>query len=782
MLNISLSKNKLFSFTIIHLFVILSGMAALSWEVIWQIKSGLALGVSAWGTAVTLSTTMGGMSLGALITGRILNNTELKNPLKAYGLLEILIGLYGLTLGLSFGMVENLDTYIYSHNPTFATPFHILGIVGVLLIPTFAMGATIPVLGLISKKYHIALSGLYGLNTFGAATGIMLAAFLWIPLLGISNAIWIFALINLVVGAAAYKINYEPKKGEVKKKKENLSILLKETYNFKTALLIAFVTGFSTFMLEVSWFRSMTASFYSTTAAFAIMLACVLTALSLGAAFAPLLKRKEINLGAILCWSGIAILLITPIVERMDLFMYSAAKYPFLLLTRWFFLSLYIIGPAIIMLGVALPWLLNEQKDTKKWGILYGTNAFAAILGSVTAAWLLLPSIGFAKTSWATGLILALLGFYILRSYSKKKTLIIALICSLFVAITFESGVGRKRVQGQSYLTDSFGGPNETLNVYKVYEGPDSTISVIGFDESRRILMIDGFLTTLQTGDELVEHYMPWMGYLPMIAHPNPENALVICFGTGQTANAVRNAGPKSLDIVDLNKNVLKLASYFPANEGVLEDDRVSTTVMDGRAYIRRTEKKYDVITLEPMPPQFAGVNALYSKEFYEHAKSKMNENGIIAQWLPFHIVPAILSASVSKTFHEVFPNSILWVDTSSTGILLGSANENLDLEKLWPGYKKNPKLYDLSLKEVRNGVLLNKESMKEYVKHGIVITDNNQELSYGKSVYAIHGSKGTYTIDNFELINEAQPFNWSELWDEDTPRADYMLTPPEEN
>ena len=43
MLNTLNIQNRLFSFTIIHLFVILSGMAALSWEVIWQIKSGLAL-------------------------------------------------------------------------------------------------------------------------------------------------------------------------------------------------------------------------------------------------------------------------------------------------------------------------------------------------------------------------------------------------------------------------------------------------------------------------------------------------------------------------------------------------------------------------------------------------------------------------------------------------------------------------------------------------------------------------------------------------------------------
>jgi len=40
--------------------VFVSGTAALSWEVLWQIRAALAIGVSAMGAAVTLAATMGG--------------------------------------------------------------------------------------------------------------------------------------------------------------------------------------------------------------------------------------------------------------------------------------------------------------------------------------------------------------------------------------------------------------------------------------------------------------------------------------------------------------------------------------------------------------------------------------------------------------------------------------------------------------------------------------------------------------------------------------------------
>ena len=130
-------------------------------------------------------------------------------------------------------------------------------------------------------------------------------------------------------------------------------------------------------------------------------------------------------------------------------------------------------------------------------------------------------------------------------------------------------------------------------------------------------------------------HYMDWMGRLPMILHPSPQKALVICFGTGQTANAVRLEGSRHLDIVDVNPAVFGMAHLFSKNQNILEDPGTHRVVMDGRAYLRRTTRNYDVVTLEPMPPTFAGSNALYSLEFYLLIKSRLNDGGVAAQWLP---------------------------------------------------------------------------------------------------------------------------------------------------
>lgn len=117
-----------------------------------------------------------------------------------------------------------------------------------------------------------------------------------------------------------------------------------------------------------------------------------------------------------------------------------------------------------------------------------------------------------------------------------------------------------------------------------------------------------------------------------MLLHENPRNALVICFGTGLTANAVRHENPLSLDVVDVSPAVFRMAPYFRTNDGVLQDARVRAVVMDGRAWLRRTDKTYDVVTLEAMPPYFAGVNALYSFDFYEIVAAKLTRKGVVAQ------------------------------------------------------------------------------------------------------------------------------------------------------
>lgn len=739
--------------SIIYLLVLFSGMAALSWTVIWQIQSSLALGVSAWGTALTLAVTMAGMCIGALTAGHVLRNKTALNALGIYGILEIFIGLSGLLLLPALQQVEAFDTYSYKTMAGGHFWVHVAGVALSMGFPAICMGATTPVFGLIARTHASSISILYGLNTLGAAVGSIAAAFLIIPWAGVLGATYFIASINILVGICALCIGKKSDLAETRAIETSPEVPLAHKPWHK--YLLVFVTGFATLALEVAWFRSFTAAFWSTTAAFSIMLASVLVSLGVAAHLVPLLRKKGFSLAICVTLAGISILLATPLVERFDIFARINSVNPAFLFMNWFFLSFYVTAIPITLLGLALPWVLDSENTARGWAALYGVNTLAAVLGALLAGWLLLPSIGFARTSWIMGAIVLFTGLILSGPPPKTKAKLLLIgVAALTLAMFFESGVGRTRVQLHTSKN------NENMPVIlDSAEGPDATVSVVEFSKSKeRALIIDGFIATSQNPDQgstLLVQYMLWMGHLPMLMHPDPRDALVICFGTGQTANALRKENPQSLTIVDINENVYKMADYFKSNERVLQDPRVNSLVMDGRAFLRRTEKKFDVITLEPMPPTFAGVNALYSREFYELAKEKLTENGVIAQWLPFHLVSLYHSASISRSFSEVFPNSILWIDPQSlTGILLGSKDEKTLLGQNFPGLKRNRMVRLLPDEKIGEAVYLDPRGLKKYgEEYGDVITDDNQLLSYGSSNFSIHSDPNHLILQNYGTL-----------------------------
>lgn len=725
---------------LVHLLVGAAGFAALSWEILWQIKSALALGVSAWGTAITLAVTMGGMSVGAWLSGYFLRHQTLLRPVRIYGLMEAAVGLAGLWLLPGFQLVENIDTELYRVSPANAPMLHLLGIIAVLGVPTICMGATIPVFGLVARQFQTSIATLYGLNTLGAACGTLIAAFVLIPQFGVTYTAWIIAALDIAIGITTWLLA----PGEPSALPAEASASRDITpLKFGSEHVLVLITGFATCALEVAWFRSLISAFQSTTSAFAIMLSALLIALGVAARLVPWFKHLQISLGMLSCWSGVLILALTPVIERFDLISHDRSSEQ--LIIDWFVLTLFVIGAPVLLLGVALPWVLDDQRSSRNWGKLYALNTLGAIAGSVCAAWLLLPAVGFARTAWLVGVMVAAVGIFIAPSQHRLK-LCAYTVLGLLIAMTFESGAGRTRIQG--WVRDG----KEPSKILEFYEGPEATTSAIEYTNGTRALVINGFRAAAQTS---LSHYMPWMGHLPMLLHPNPKNALVICFGTGQTANAVRQENPESLDIIDINPRVPMLAHNFNANEDVLHDPRVKVTIMDGRAYMRRTGKTYDVITLEPMPPTFAGVNALYSKEFYETAKRRLSAHGVMAQWLPFHLVSPYYMASIAKTFTAVFPNALLWIDPlSSTGIIVGTVQNDIPLTSIWPGFQRLGNERDLSEAATRGAVLLDAHGLERYGATGIIVSDDNQLLAYGKavdSVYHNNANKG----DNLKLLDQ---------------------------
>lgn len=711
----------------LFLAVCASGASGLTWEVLWQHHTSLAFGVSSYGTAVTLASLMAGLGLGGLLAAALARRGWLGRPLAAYGAAELAVGLGAIAVPWGLAAFSALDSALYLQAPGLAAFLRLAGTVLVLLVPATAMGATIPILASQAARAGTSIALIYAVNLLGAVGGVLVASFVILPAAGVFQTSLLTAALNLAVALWALRRGQRetaPASGRTDGDST-------AAWPPGAALGLAFTSGGVIFALEVSWFRSLRAALQSTTESFALILAAFLVALTAGGWLAAWLEpRFPRVLEKILPVAGCAVLLATPLVDSIDRWSFDwiPAAFSFgIALERLAWLLAPLAVP-VTLLGTIFPWLLARHATTAGTGRLFAVNTAGAVAGALAAGFVLLPWLGSTRTSWLAGL--AVLAVAALVDRRLPGIAAIAALGALGLAVAvpyYGEHAARRRVQG------------ERSEVYEgvryVAEGPDSTVWVARDRETGTLdLVIDGFAAT---GEATAANYMHWMGHLPALATPRPEHALVICFGTGQTAHAVRRHRPAALRVVDVSAAVFGAAEHFASNAGVLDDPAVEATVMDGRAFLRRRrDLGFDLVTLEPMPPNFAGSNNLYSREFYELVRARLRPRGAVAQWVPFHLLAPSHMLAIVATFHDVFPYTRLWLDpASATGVLVGGVEP----------WELRPAEIPLSLDDaaIARGFVLDWDEIAALAADGSLITDDNQLLAYGRERFARVGAEG---------------------------------------
>jgi spermidine synthase len=81
----------------------------------------------------------------------------------------------------------------------------------------------------------------------------------------------------------------------------------------------------------------------------------------------------------------------------------------------------------------------------------------------------------------------------------------------------------------------------------------------------------------------------------------------------------------------------------------------------DARHFIATSDETFDLITSDPIHPWVSGSAALYSAEYYELVKQRLNPGGVVAQWLPLYETSQEAVKSSLATFMEAFPNGTVW-------------------------------------------------------------------------------------------------------------------------
>lgn len=149
-----------------------SGFCALIYQVSWQRLLFSHIGIDLSSITVIISVFMVGLGVGAYFGGRIADRFP-SSIIPLFCIAEVSIGLFGL---VSKGLISGLGHLLVEADlPIIAAANFLL-----LLLPTFMMGATLPLLTcFFNRKIHNvgeSIGTLYFFNTLGAALGSLAAA------------------------------------------------------------------------------------------------------------------------------------------------------------------------------------------------------------------------------------------------------------------------------------------------------------------------------------------------------------------------------------------------------------------------------------------------------------------------------------------------------------------------------------------------------------------------------------------------------------------------------
>ncbi len=643
---------------------LLSGAAALLYEIVWARSLSLLLGSTTSAAAAVLSSFMLGLALGAVLVGSRADSS--RRPARWYGVLEIGIGVYALAFESLLGVFGGM---FGGH--VWLTSF------ALLLVPAALMGGTLPVLaraGADSLKGGTRVFGtVYGINTLGAVLGALLATLVLMPALGLAGTTYVAAGINITIGIAFWIVGQRAGEREV----------YEEESEFKGGRLIGdaglpvllafFLAGFAGLALEMAWFRLLVHYLEGFTLAFGLMLAAYLSGLGFGALAGTPLALSSQNprrlLGRILLVQAVlavlTFLLATPLGDSMEALRsrYAGAEsmdfgYAF----KMFFTALVIVLPATFCAGALTPvvariTISDRESIGRHTGAVYAATTMGAVLAPPVAAFFFLPTLGVPGTIAVMGFVLLAAGSMLALSRGVKEWAFAGGATAALVVVCLFADLSSPLIT-RSHVFRADNAPKRRL--LATTEGSLGSVAVVeDLHDGARRLYIDGF-SAAETSPQY--GYMRMLGHLPMLLHPAPKQACVIAFGTGTTAGAVAIHEGVKVDCVEIEPAVFNMAGHFThVNRDVLARSNVTQIVDDGRAHLARTEKKYDVVTLEPLMPYSPAAVYLYTQEFYETARKALKSGGVLCQWIPPQGVQAADTRRLIASMTPVFEHVSLW-------------------------------------------------------------------------------------------------------------------------
>jgi len=677
---------------------LLSGLTALVYEVVWFKRFEHAFGVAPVAMGAVVASFLIGLGIGARWIGAAADRW--RRPLVAYGWCELGIGLLALLIPFEIELAHGLAARAYPlivARPIVGALLQCALALVVLGPPCVLMGGTLPLLVKAMTRPGEGIGSstgmLYALNTVGAALGAYLAGFHLLPALGVQGATYVAVAGNLVIAAAAIGIgrSRNPVARVAPEPKAAAAELPPRAW---IPLAVAFLLGFAALLLQIVWMRQMALIVGGSTYAFSAVLAILLVGIGLGS-FASRrglsgeigAVRRRRTLQAAIAFLALSVVATQRAVPAVVDFVSAAVE----LRPAPLYNALICIAAAVALVlvpsmvfGYLFPWVVaarfrDDGGEVGTEGATVGAvawwNTLGCLCGATAAPLLLIPTIGSQATvAVALGLAwLALLGAEGVGPRVRPAWVLVAAVLGVGVVAYGRRGADPYLLNLGTYSSGYLAGESQE-QVLVFEEG--RACNVLVTEGANRALRLNGKVDASDTGD------MPTQlgcGYFGRFLRPDAKDVLVLGFGSGTTSGALLLDPDTRVTCCEIEEEVLAASWCFAhVNHEPTKNPRFEGRVVDGRMHLAGSPDTYDLIVSVPSNPWVAGIGNLFTESFYEAARGRLRDDGMLVQWLQTYELAAEDYALVLRTISSVFPNvGVLRVDELDT-VVVASMGELL--------------------------------------------------------------------------------------------------------
>ncbi len=568
---------------------------------------------------------------------------------------------------------------------------------------------------------------LYGVNTLGAVVGCLLGTFYLFEVFGTRWTLWLACATNFLNAVAAWKLGASANAVSDNIHSVNSGTdSVVESSELRSALpswllyLSAALVGAVFFLMEMVWYRMLAPILGGSTFTFGLILAIALAGIGLGGAlYSRWFGSRRPDLGTFiqtLGWEALAMAFpfwLGDFIAVLAMQLKGFAIYGFWgQAAGWFIVTLLVVFPASVVAGIQFPVLIaligHGTKDIgRELGNAFAWNTIGSMLGSFAGGFGLLTLLT-ATGVWKLVVILLLLLAGVLSVYQLVRRQIVslpldqtadanrrvqktkefdlsptaravswigsglipsvavaglAIVCIVApgpTAVWRHSGIGAGRFQRFGSTQNEFKEwvNNTRRQVLWEQDGRESAVGIVAADSLAFFVngKSDGNAVT-DAGTQIM------LGVLGAFQHPNPQRAMVIGLGTGESAGWLASLSDvDKVDVIELEPAVLKMAQLCESlNHQVLKHPKVQVIINDAREQMLTTQSVYDLICSEPSNPYRSGISSLYTQEFYRAAAQRLAPGGIFCQWLQAYEVDTPTVQTVLATLHSVFPYVEVW-------------------------------------------------------------------------------------------------------------------------